>query len=230
MSAEANPARTELPAPVFRKIRHKPRKTVAIVDIKDRQITQNGDTARSDQRPIVFLDIDDVLCIHRNFNTRQVLAALAGDEAVDADEVWQQIFHRHAVENLRLLNDEFRPLYVISSSWTLHMSREQLCAAFAATGLNFVAENLHEHWRTPRDDDSYRLVEIEAWLNLRVWRGTRLLAAAPFLIIDDVRSGESLVASHVEQRTVFCDASVGFLYPQLSAARKILASEVKWQP
>lgn len=202
---------------------------MATVDIKDLQITKNGGIALRGQRPIVFLDIDDVLCIHRNFNTRQVLAALAGDPAVDADEVWQQIFHPHAVENLRKLDDEFRPFYVISSSWTLHLTQVQLCAAFAATGLNFVAENLHEHWCTPRDDDSYRLIEIEAWLD-HAWRNTRLLAAAPFLIIDDVRSGESLVASHVEQRTVFCDASVGFLYPQLSAARKILASEVKWQP
>ena len=224
MSAEANPAPTEPPAPVFRKVNPNPRKNVATVDIKNLQITQNGGTALRGQRPVVFLDIDDVLCIHRNFNTRHVLAALTGDEGVDADEVWQQIFHRHAVENLRELDDEFRPWYVVSSSWTLHLTREQLCAAFVATGLSFVADNLHKHWCTPRDDDSYRLVEIDAWLDLHAWRGTQLLAPAPFLIIDDELSGQSLVGSHVEQRTVLCDASTGFLYPQLRAARKILGT------
>ena len=195
---------------------------MAVVDIKDLQFTQDDHTARPGQRPIVFLDIDDVLCIHRNFNTRQVIAVLAGDPAVDADEVWQQIFHRHAVENLRQLDDEFRPWYVISSSWTLHLTREQLCATFAATGLGFVSENLHEHWCTPRDDDSYRLVEIDAWLDAHTWHGSRLLAQAPFVIVDDELSGQSLVGSHLEKRTVFCKASSGFLYPQHQAARAIL--------
>lgn len=224
MSVEANPAPTEPPAPVFRKMKRNPRKNVATVDIKDLQITHNGDTALRGQRPIVFLDIDDVLCIHRNFNTRQVLAALAGDPAVDADEVWQQIFHPHAVENLRQLDDEFRPLYVISSSWTLHVNREQLCATFTKTGLGFVGDNLHAVWCTPRDINSYRLVEIDAWLDTSKWRGSRLLVPAPFVIIDDELSGQSLVGSHLEGLTVFCEASAGFLFPQLKQAREILSA------
>ena len=203
---------------------------MATFDIKNLNATQLGPMSCHGQRPLVFLDIDDVLCVHRTLNTKDVLAVLAGDETVDASSVWQQIFHRHAVENLRQLDDEFRPWYVISSSWTLHLTREQLCATFAATGLDFVSENLHEHWCTPRDDDSYRLVEIDAWLDTHAWRGSRLLAQAPFVIIDDEVSGQSLVGSHLDGQTVFCDASAGFLYPQLSAARKILASEVEWQP
>jgi len=78
-------------------------------------------------RPVVFLDIDDVLCVNRLYNTRQVLAVLDGDESINACEVWQQIFHASARANLRQLHDEFEPIYVISSSWTLHLSREQLC-------------------------------------------------------------------------------------------------------
>lgn len=198
--------------------------TFALENLRE---TKLGMMPRPDQRAVVFLDIDDVLCVHPTLNTRQVQAALAGDDTVDADEVWQQIFHRHAVENLRQLNDEFQPLYVISSSWTLHMSREQLCAAFTATGLGFVADHLHEHWRTSRDDVSYRLVEIEAWLDEHGWCGTRLLASAPFAIIDDVLSGQSLVGSHLEKQTVFCNASGGFLYPQLQAARKILGASLE---
>lgn len=195
---------------------------MATFDIKNLKASQPSQMPRHGQRPLVFLDIDDVLCVHRTLNTKDILAVLASDETVDADEVWQHIFHRHAVENLRQLNDEFQPWYVISSSWTLHLTRAQLCEAFGETGLSFVADNLHVAWCTPRDADSYRLVEIDAWLDLHAWRGTRLMAPAQFVIIDDVRSGESLVGSHVEQLTVFCDASVGFLYPQFQAARRIL--------
>ena len=193
-------------------------------DTANMKNTATGDASIADRRPLVFLDIDDVLCVHRTLNTTDVLAVLANDGTADADQVWQQIFHRHAVENLRQLDDEFRPVYVISSSWTLHLSKEQLCATFAATGLGFVAESLHVHWCTPRDEDSYRLVEIDAWLDTHAWRGSRLLAPAPFVIIDDVLSGHSLVGSHLEEHTVFCEASGGFLYPQLKQAREILSA------
>ncbi|MEV4780122.1 HAD domain-containing protein [Burkholderia sp. LMU1-1-1.1] len=199
---------------------------MTILDTANMKNKGPGDAPNADLRALVFLDIDDVLCVHRTLNTKDVLAVLDNDGTVDASTVWQQIFHRHAVENLRQLDDEFRPWYVVSSSWTLHLTREQLCAAFEATGLGFVADNLQEHWCTPRDDDSYRLVEIDAWLDLHAWRGTRLLAAAPYVIIDDVLSGQSLVGSHLEEHAVFCDASGGFLYPQLEAARKILGASL----
>jgi hypothetical protein len=173
-------------------------------------------------RPVVFLDVDDVLCVHRTFNTRQVLAALAGDKTVDASVVWQQIFHVVAVENLRQLNDEFSPQYVISSSWVLHLTKEQLCDVFRLTGMAFVAENLHEYWSTPRDfDNSYRLVEIEAWLDAHA-----LLKPVPFLIIDDVLSGQSLDGSHLEERCALCDAWTGFMPAQLRQAQGILRSQM----
>lgn len=193
-------------------------------DIANMKNTATGDASIADRRPLVFLDIDDVLCVHRTLNTTDVLAVLANDGTADADEVWQQIFHRHAVENLRQLNEEFKPWFVVSSSWTLHLTREQLCAAFEATGLGFVADNLHEHWCTSRDEDSYRLVEIEAWLDSHAWRGPRLYATAPYVIIDDVLSGQSLVGSHLERYSVFCEASTGFLFPQLRQVRKILSA------
>lgn len=175
-------------------------------------------------RPVVFLDIDDVLCVHRTLNTRQVLAALAGDETVNSTAVWQQIFHAAAVEYLRQLHLEFEPQYVISSSWTLHLTKAQLCAAFEFTGLAFVAENLHEHWCTPRDEESYRLVEIDAWLD------THALQSPPaYLIIDDQISGQSLCGSHLEDRCVLCDALKGFMFKELAAARGILHAQISSQ-
>ncbi len=175
----------------------------------------------SPQRPVVFLDIDDVLCVHRTLNTRQVLAALAGDETVDAAAVWQQVFHAAARENLRQLHEDFEPWYVVSSSWTMHLTRDQLCETFRRTGLEFVPDSLHEHWCTPRDDDSYRLVEIEAWLDTYA-----LAAPVPYVIIDDQVSGQSLVGSHLEEMCVLCDAWVGFTHPKLRTAQKILRSQL----
>jgi hypothetical protein len=175
-------------------------------------------------RPVVFLDIDDVLCVHRTMNTREVLAALAGDETVDATAVWQQIFHVAAVEYLRQLHFEFDAQYVISSSWTLQMSREQLVETFQNTGLGFVAESLHEHWCTPRDDDSYRLVEIDAWLDTHA-----LQSPLAYLIIDDQISGQSLCGSHLEDRCVLCDAWKGFMFKELAAARGILHAQISSQ-
>lgn len=172
-------------------------------------------------RPIIFLDIDDVLCVHRTMNTRQVLAALAGDESVNSAEVWQQIFHVAAVEYLRQLHFEFEPQYVISSSWTLHLTKAQLCAAFEFTGLAFVAENLHEQWCTPRDDESYRLVEIDAWLETHA-----LVAPVPFLVIDDHVSGQSLAGSHLEDQCVLCEAWKGFMFKELAAARNTLRAQM----
>jgi len=177
--------------------------------------------AAEQQRAVVFLDIDDVLCVHRTLNTRQVLAVLAGDETVDADTVWQQIFHAPARYNLLTLHEEFQPLYVVSSSWTLHLNREQLCETFRRTELEFVAENLHESWSTPRGDDSYRLVEIEAWLDTHA-----LLTPVPYLILDDELSGQSLVGSHLEDSAVLCGAGAGFMYPNLVQAQKILRHQL----
>ncbi|MBA5686341.1 HAD domain-containing protein [Rugamonas apoptosis] len=173
------------------------------------------------QQPVVFLDIDDVLCVHRTLNTREVLAALAGDETADANQVWQQIFHVAAVENLRQLHTEFEPAYVISSSWTLELTKAQLCGTFKKTGLGFVADGLHEHWCTPRDDESYRLVEIDAWLDTHT-----LLKPVPFVVLDDVVSGLSLSYSHLEANTVLCEAGAGFLLVQLRQAQAILRSQL----
>lgn len=182
---------------------------------------QKSAAASEQRRPLVFLDIDDVLCVHRMLNTRQVLAALAGDVTVNADEVWRDIFHIAAVENLRQLHAEYGPQYVVSSSWTLHLTREQLCATFQLTELGFVAGNLHQFWCCPRDEESCRLWEIEAWLDTHFPK-----EAMPFVIIDDVISGGSLVGSDLESQTVFCDASAGFMYPQLQAARKVLSGQI----
>lgn len=173
-------------------------------------------------RPLVFLDIDDVLAVHRLYNTREALAALRGDDGVNADAIWRHIFHASARDNLRRLHDEFEPMYVISSSWTLHLNHGQFAEIFHHTGLEFVPSNFHEHWRTPREEGSYRLMEIDGWLDEHM-----LLTPVPYLIIDDVISGQSIPGSHLEPQSVLCDAWVGFTHPKLKTAQKILRSQLE---
>lgn len=177
-------------------------------------------------RPIIFLDIDDVLCVYNTFNSRDVLAALSGDSTVNAEEVLAEVFHPVACYYLRELHDEFKPLYVISSSWTLHLDREQLCKTFLRTGLDFVAHNLHSKWRTVRTEGGNRRSEIEGWLEDWLQAPT-LVMRPPVLIIDDLRSGLTLFASPLASVTVFCADGVGFTFRELRDARGVLRNQLK---
>jgi len=172
-------------------------------------------------RALVFLDFDDVLAVHREHNSTSLRTAFKTDTLDAVTDLWAGLFHYSARMNLRTLHEEFSPEYVVSSSWTLHFNRKQIVEILHRTGLTFVAENLHREWRTPREDGvSYRLTEIEAWLDEH-----NPIKARPFVILDDELSGQSLPGSYLEERAVLCDADVGFLYPQLRVAQAILRSQ-----
>ena len=171
-------------------------------------------------RPVVFLDLDDVLAIHREHNSFQVLAAFKNAALDDVSSLWKYLFDASACKNLRTLHDEFAPEYVISSSWTSFLDRAQICEVLRRTELEFVVENLHPDWRTPREEGSYRLTEIEGWLDVHAL-GTSL----PYVILDDHISGQSIPGSHLEERAVWCDAWVGFTHQKLRSAQKILRSQ-----
>lgn len=169
-------------------------------------------------RPIVFLDLDDVLATHRIYDSSLVVAVMRGDQLADTPELWENVFNANACCNLQLLHDEFSPRYVISSSWTLHLTREELLEVFARTGLDFVGENFHERWSTRRHPGSSRFTEIKAWL------GSDTQPSARFIILDDERSGESIIATDLEKFAVFCRPGAGFGYLEMQEAQRILAS------
>ena len=173
-------------------------------------------------RPVVFADLDDVLAINRENNSFQVLAAFKHVALDDVQSLWKHLFEASACKNLRMLHEEFVPEYVISSSWTSFLDREQICKVLRRTGLEFVVENLHHDWCTPREDGSYRLTEIDAWLNAHA-----LGNSLPYVILDDHMSGQSLPGSHLEKRTVLCDAWIGFTHPKLRSAQKILRDQLR---
>lgn len=174
-------------------------------------------------RSIVVLDVDDVLAVHQEHNSFQVLAAFKHGDLDDVPNLWKHLFDAAARKNLRTLHEEFVPEYVISSSWTSFLDREQICAVLHRTGLTFVAENLHQDWCTPRGNGSYRLTEIDGWLEMHTL-GT---PHRPYVILDDRISGQSLPGSHLEERAVLCDAWVGFTHPKLRSAQKILRDQLR---
>ena len=48
----------------------------------------------------------------------------------------------------------------------------------------------------------------------------------PHVILDDHISGQSIPGSHLEERSLLCDAWVGFTYPKLRSAQKILRDQL----
>lgn len=175
-------------------------------------------------RPVVFLDFDDVLVLHPRYNLEDVRRALELESLDEAADLWESLFHYAAVTNLRILHDEFLPAYVISSSWVSFLNKQQICEVLRRSDLSFVVENLSETWCTPRNEDSYRLSEIEAWLE-----SAALPADASYVILDDELSGQSLRDSHLDESFVCCDASVGLTYFKLELAREILRTQLCWQ-
>jgi hypothetical protein len=77
---------------------------------------------------------------------------------------FSRIFSHDAKENLANLYDIFDLQFVISSSWCDYLSLEQIKMFFSRTGFDFIAQNLHEKWRTPRLESFGRLAEIQTWI------------------------------------------------------------------
>lgn len=166
--------------------------------------------------------MDDVLIISQSYSGRDAIAsAIAGDEELKP-ELWSNLVFTEARENLSMLHNEFLPFYVISSSWTNHLTQEQMASIFRRTGLAFVENNLHEQWTTPKNDDGYRADEIENWIALHRQRGQ------PLLVLDDLESGWSLQKSNLYKHgyAVLCDAWVGFIAEKLVEAQKKLRAQL----
>jgi hypothetical protein len=174
-------------------------------------ITTPGEVPRSGAgTPIVFLDIDDVLCLNNPYGGSDALDALQGRHA-EPDRVLREIFAMQAKRALETLHSQMdgKLRYVISSSWRRAFSREQIERIFTTAGLGFVVASLDDKWETPRQLwPSERIDEIQAWLR-QYHRGE------PFVVLDDEYSGGSLVGvcddrNHpLAERVVLCPLDVG---------------------
>lgn len=140
-------------------------------------------------RPVLFLDFDDVLCLNNHFGGYDVISALSqvqkgSGKVQDFEELWGKLFASEACALLRKLHDEFKPIYVLSTSWRLFMNGSALDSVLMNTGLEFVARNLHQDWQTPNFlTQQTRVREIGSWL------GRNPDHESSWVVLDDERSG-----------------------------------------
>lgn len=170
-------------------------------------------------RPVVFLDIDDVLAIDENVTSVDV-AEVFRTGRLDT-QLWTQLILPDAATNLRALHEEFWPQYVISSSWSTVFTRNQMQEIFTRTDLEFVAKNLHKWWTTPKALGSSRVTEIEQWIS------QHRHSQQPVLVLDDDESGRHLLDSSLDKHhwVVLCTPRVGFTKEKFRQAHALLMTQ-----
>lgn len=175
--------------------------------------------------PVFFLDLDDVLVLDARYTSYQVRECFRRND-MDWPELWNGLIDAAARANLRTLHDEFAPTYVISSSWGTFLTREQVVDVLRRTGLDFVADNLHHAWDTPKAAGLSRAEEIFGWLSC-VFSG-RPAASLPLLVLDDTESGDTLVGSTLDQagQVVLCDVWRGLTTEKLILARQLMRMQL----
>ena len=181
----------------------------------------------SNQGAILFLDIDDVLCMNRSYGGFDVIDAV--HQRHDAPEkVFAEVFDKAACAALETVHQamEGRLRYVVSSTWREHLDREQLVQVFLKGGLGFVASALHDAWCTPHQSHrGLRVDEIAAWLD-------RFYQGQPFAIVDDLYSGSSLEPalanrSHpFHHRVVLCEEGIGLLHEHVQPLLQALSQPI----
>ena len=163
-------------------------------------------------RHILFVDIDDVLCLNKGYGGYDVIDAINGRHE-NPTTVFREVFDARAIEALERIHQSMDGAlrYVVSSTWREVFDGAQMREVFRKGGLGFVAEALHEEWCTPCGHyPSLRASEIANWLD-RHHRGEQ------FAIVDDTFSGLSLkpalnnAAHPFHGRVVLCQEQVGLL-------------------
>lgn len=169
-------------------------------------------------RPLLFCDLDDVLCRGQPYGCVHARNALIHPETAPSD-LWQVLFEEDAVRILNILLEEFNPHTVISSSWLAYFDREQLAEVFNRTGLERLGVGFHDHWDAPALLGMSRLEAIDTWLDAHQ-------TSEAVLILDDVNSGESLIGSFHEEagRALLCQPGQALHMGMLDAARRALSS------
>jgi hypothetical protein len=87
--------------------------------------------------PILFLDIDDVVCVNETYGGYDVVEALRGRHEEPA-AVFREVFNPRACDVLRQVHDAMggRLRYVVSSTWREALDLTQLARVFNEGGLD----------------------------------------------------------------------------------------------
>nr|WP_269473989.1 HAD domain-containing protein [Variovorax sp. RA8] len=159
---------------------------------------------------MLFLDLDDVVCLNHPYGGCDVALALSPNSRGAKTAplgLWDQLFNAVASAHLRRIDEEFRPTYVISSSWARVLDDGNLRVALSRGGLAFVVDSLHHDLVTPTiRGRTNRWAEISAWLQ------GHPEFASNWVVLDDELSGTGLdhgPASETLQFIVKCRENVG---------------------
>lgn len=169
-------------------------------------------------RPLLFLDFDDVICLNAPYGGYAAKAAI--DEGVfhRAQDMHGKLFDREAKKFLAAIDEEFKPAYVLSTSWRRIFQRHQLVEILNHCGLQFITARLHQEWATPvQPGQGLRAAEIKSWLRLFPEFSNRWVA------LDDKLSGSGFKMWSSDERSyvVLCQEHGGLReaeYKQLRAA------------
>jgi len=168
---------------------------------------------RKPGQPLVFLDLDDVLCTGKPYGGYDVFQ-LTDDRPAD---LWERLWHPPAVHALLKVMEEHRPQVVMTTSWLRLLERDGFVELFRRTGLAVVADAFHPSWQAPQDLRATRRRAVEKWLFAHYW-------GEPLVVLDDVHSGTGLRGSALDTAgcVVLCEVGVGLHAGHLPAVARAL--------
>jgi len=176
-------------------------------------------TTRSGSPLVLFLDLDDVCCLNSPYGGYDAALALSGRGDVEEADLWERLMDADAVALLRRIDEEFRPEYVLSTSWWWVMDDATLRQVLHRSGLWFVEQSLHAAACTPKGPrHGTRWTEIGTWLEAHP------KSADAWVVLDDTLSGTGLASelpAHLSPFVVLCKPGVGLTpveYEQLRTA------------
>ena len=119
---------------------------------------------------------------------------------------------------LLALHIEFYPHYVITNQGML--ARDDVVEALVNSGLDFVADSLHNIWNLPQGCNLGERIEE--------WARQQPPPREPFsyLLIEGTGSRNVLAETHLADYTVLCDTDIGFDEEGMVEARRILRSQI----
>ncbi|WP_370661678.1 HAD domain-containing protein [Massilia aquatica] len=157
-------------------------------------------TYANPMRPLLLLDIDDILCLNRPYGGYDV-----------AQKEWPSdllslLWHRPALDVLEPLVLEFNPQIVITSSWLRLMLLPSIEALFRASGVPWLANGFHPNGEALQASGKTRLDAVDDWL-------ANHHNGEPYVILDDSLSGTGLAGSKHDRagRLVMCQIDIGLL-------------------
>lgn len=178
---------------------------------------------------LLFLELDGVLVLNgaaKRVQLENAVRTIASGEAKwrDYQHLWDKLFEPEPVKQLKLLHDQFEPLYCLTSDWTSLMDRSAMLNVLRLSGLGFVASHLHARWDTGSAANvSHHATAIESWIGINADH-EHLWAA-----IDSEQSDVQLVSWPVTHATfmVHCCRDVGLTSFETEVLRAALFQRIQ---